>query len=69
MTNSGSTSGWEDLVATFTASGVPVPPIPAALKPHLARRDEWFWSTRDMDRTELHDPRLIEQEATSPIHE
>jgi hypothetical protein len=37
------------------------------LKPRLERRDEWFWSTRQMDRSELYDPRLIEQEATSPV--
>lgn len=67
MTNSGSASGWEDLVATFTSAGVPVPPIPAALKPHLDRRDEWFWSTREMDRSELYDPRLINEEATYPV--
>jgi hypothetical protein len=67
MTNSGSASGWEDLVATFMSAGVPVPPIPSLLKPHLVRREEWFWSTRDVDRAELYDPRLIEQEATSPV--
>ena len=30
-------------------------------------RDEWFWSTRDIDRSDLYDPGLIEQEATWPV--
>jgi len=66
MMKSGSASGWDDLVATFATAGVPVPPIPAALKPYLERRDEWFWSTRDIDRSDLYDPSLIEREATWP---
>lgn len=62
-----SADGWDDLVATFTSAGVSVPPIPAALRPYLERRDEWFWSTRDLERGELYDPQLLMEEATSPV--
>ncbi len=60
-------NGWNDLVATFTSAGVPVPPIPAALQPYLERRDRWFWSKRDLERGELYDPQLLMDEATSPL--
>lgn len=62
-----SADGWDDLVATFTSAGVSVPPIPAALRPYLERRDEWFWSTRELARGELYDPQLLMAEATSPV--
>lgn len=64
---SGSSSGWDDLVATFTSAGVRVPPVPAPLKPYLERRDEWFWSTRELERGDLYDPQLLEEEVTSPV--
>ena len=44
-----------------------MPPNPATLEPQLERRDEWFWSTRELDRSERYDPVLIEQEATWPV--
>jgi hypothetical protein len=49
--------GATDLAATFTAAGLPVPPIPAVLGPALIRRDEWLWATREVDRLEMYDGR------------
>jgi hypothetical protein len=46
--------GVTDLAATFTAAGLPVPPIPAGLGPALIRRDEWLWATREVDRLEMY---------------
>ena len=66
MGNMESAGGWDDLVATFTASGLPVPPVPVALRPALERRGEWFWSTRPLDRGDLYDPHLLMDEATWP---
>ena len=67
MTGSATGGGWEDLRATFTQAGLPLPPMPMALAAQLERRDDWLWSTRDVDRGLLYDPRLIIDEATSPV--
>ncbi len=67
MGSVGSTEGWDDLAATFRSEGIPVPPIPEALKTSLQSRGDWFWSTRDIGRFDLYDPVLIEREATRPV--
>jgi hypothetical protein len=39
--------GWTDLVETFRSRGLPVPPVPASLRPALKRRGPWCWATSD----------------------
>ena len=60
-------AGERDLIATLTEASLPLPPLPEALVAHLVRRDNWFWSTRDLDRQELYDPQLLIAEATHSI--
>ncbi len=60
-------AGERDLVATLTEASLPLPPLPAELAWDLERRDAWFWSTRDLDRSQLYDPELLIREATHPV--
>jgi hypothetical protein len=44
----------DDLIATFSAAGLPAPQVPVALRASLEWRDEWLWSTRPLDRLEMY---------------
>ncbi|MEI7744751.1 MAG: hypothetical protein WCK58_13500 [Chloroflexota bacterium] len=48
------TAAMADLQATFAAANLPIPPVPAALAADLVLRDEWLWSTREIDRMEMY---------------
>lgn len=48
------THAWDDLVATFTASGLPVPPVPEPLRPALQAPQPWCWTTRDIDPVRMY---------------
>ncbi|WP_327000043.1 hypothetical protein OHA72_33555 [Dactylosporangium sp. NBC_01737] len=47
-------SVWDELVARFTASGLPVPPVPEVLRPALRTPQPWCWSTRDIDPMRMY---------------
>ena len=44
----------DELVATFAGAGLPIPPIPAAMRSSLEQRAEWLWSTRPVDPLEMY---------------
>ncbi len=60
-------AGLSDLVATFMGAGLQIPPVPESFKSRLIRREEWFWSSRELDRGRLYDPNLLVDEATAPV--
>ncbi len=45
---------WDELVATFTSSGLPVPPVPESLRPALRAPSPWCWTTRDIDPFQMY---------------
>jgi hypothetical protein len=52
---------WDELVTTFTASGLPVPPVPEPLRSALRAPERWCWTTRDIDpmRMYLFEPEFL----------
>ena len=60
-------SGLEDIRAAFAASGLGIPPVPDGLAGKLLRRDEWFWSTHEMELGRLYDPDGIKTDATRSV--
>jgi hypothetical protein len=45
---------WDNLVATFTTSGLPLPPIPRPLRSELRLTADWCWSTRDISPMSMY---------------
>lgn len=45
---------WDALGATFTSSGLPIPPVPEALRPALRAPAPWCWTTRDLDPMRMY---------------
>lgn len=46
--------GYNSLVTTFQAAGLPLPPVPVDLRERLQHVDEWTWSSRDIDAMEMY---------------
>jgi hypothetical protein len=56
-----------DIRSTFERHGLGEPPLPTSLAASLVRRDDWLWSTRELDRGALYDPFLFINEATTAV--
>lgn len=54
MGDSGDVDGWTHLVHKFEHKGLPVPPVPEALRPRLRRQGSWCWTTREVDTREMY---------------
>jgi hypothetical protein len=52
-------TGFHNMARSFVAAGLPVPPVPGALKAGVRRRFAWCWSTKEVDPLKMYACRYV----------